>query len=273
MSWVRLVSNNQHWYEIKKIKDYLYLIRERLDEIDPRFYTTYSNLYLVLGSHSALLIDTGCGLFPLKPFVDDLIGDKALKVINSHSHFDHRGGNTEFETILIHEKEVGSISKPMDISFLQDSPKQIVEHFKNMNFVFQPADNIKALKEGNSIDLGDISIKIFHTPGHSPGSISILTNRNDLFTGDTAHYGAMYLSKNEIPTILMSILRLLELFEKDDKIEIFPSHEDFAVGKELLIDLYSSIQNIESLWGTKKRDDFLEGWVIEDSDFKYIIFE
>ena len=43
------MSNADVWYEIIKQKDYLYVIRERLDEIDPRFLTTYTNIYLILG--------------------------------------------------------------------------------------------------------------------------------------------------------------------------------------------------------------------------------
>ena len=45
--------DRHQWFEVIKLKDYLYVIRERLDEIDPRFYTTYDNLFLLLGSHSA----------------------------------------------------------------------------------------------------------------------------------------------------------------------------------------------------------------------------
>ncbi len=52
------MSKDNDWYEVIKQKDYLYLIRERLDEIDPRFLTTYTNIYLILGPEKALLIDT-----------------------------------------------------------------------------------------------------------------------------------------------------------------------------------------------------------------------
>ncbi|MHA1933366.1 MAG: MBL fold metallo-hydrolase, partial [Promethearchaeota archaeon] len=147
-------SNNQHWFEIIKHKDYLYIIRERLDEIDPRFITTYDNLFLILGSHSALLIDTGCGLFPLKPILNDIIKDKKLIVINTHSHWDHILGNAEFDEIIIHNEEMKSISIPTDVSFLQDSPKEIVKRFENQNYSIPPASNIKSIKDLEIIDLG-----------------------------------------------------------------------------------------------------------------------
>jgi len=76
-----MVASNQ-WFEVIKYKDYLYIIREKLDDIDPRFHSTYTNLYLLIGTNSALLIDTGAGLFPLKPIVDDIIDNRILKIIN-----------------------------------------------------------------------------------------------------------------------------------------------------------------------------------------------
>lgn len=265
-------SNSQQWFETIKHKEYLYVIRERLDEIDPRFYTTYINLYLIVGSHSALLIDTGSGLFPLKPIIKQLVNEKILKVINTHSHFDHIGGNHEFDKIYIHKKEHKLISKPHDITFLRDSSKEIVNIYEKNNFMIPPAKETQSVIDGEIIDLGDISVKIIHTPGHSRGSISLLTSKNDLFTGDTAHYGMMYLTKKTFPIILLSISKLIDLYKKSANIELYPSHEEFAVGKELLVDLSEGIKNIENIWGTKRRDDFLEAWIIEDENFKYAIF-
>lgn len=264
-------SNSKDWFEIIKYKDYLYVIRERLDEIDPRFYTSYTNLYLVVGSHSALLVDTGSGLFPLKPVISDLILDKRLIVINTHSHFDHIGGNHEFNKVHIHKKERRQISKPRDISFLQDSSKEIVKLYESKNYTLPPANNIQAVRDEEIIDLGEISVKIIHTPGHSLGSICLLTSRNELFSGDTAHYGTMYLIKMTFPIILSSISKLLDLFQESE-IEIYPSHEEFAVGKDLLIELFRGVKNIENIWDTKIRDDFLEAWVLSDENFKYAIF-
>jgi len=264
--------NSHQWFETIKHKDHLYVIRERLDEIDPRFYTTYTNLYLVIGSHSALLIDTGCGIFPLKPIINDLTVDKKLFVINTHSHFDHIGGNHEFDKVLIHKKELSLISKPRDISFLRDSSKEVIKRFKSSNYILLPIKAIQPVIDKEIIDLGDISIKVIHTPGHSPGCISLLTNKNELFTGDTAHYGMMYLTKKTFPIILSSISKLLDLYKKSGNIELYPSHEEFAVGKELLVDLSKGIKNIDNIWDTKIRDDFLEAWIIEDEIFKYAIF-
>ncbi|MHA1915884.1 MAG: MBL fold metallo-hydrolase [Promethearchaeota archaeon] len=260
------------WYEVIKRKDYLYVIRERLDEIDPRFYSTYLNLYLILGIHSALLIDTGSGLFPLKPIVDELISNRKLLVINTHSHFDHIGGNHEFNRIQIHGEEVEHVSRPFNVEFLKDSPKEIVKLYNSVNFTFQPAKQIISIKGGDIFDLGGITVRVIHTPGHSLGSISLLTNKNELFTGDTAHYGTMYLTKDYFPIFLSSLSKLMKLFEDNHYIEIYPSHEDFPVGKALLEDLYNGVENMNNIWDTKSKDDFLGAWILSDKNFKYAIF-
>ena len=266
------MSKDNDWYEVIKHKDYLCVIRERLDEIDPRFLTTYTNIYLIFGSEKALLIDTGSGLYSIKSVVNKLIEDRELLVVNTHSHFDHRGSNVEFESIYIHENEVRIASLPFDISMLKDSPKEIVQRYSTISFVYQPSNNVEPLVDGDRFELGDISIEVIHTPGHSMGSVSLLTSKGELFTGDTAHYGTMYLPKrSEFPIILKSISKLKELCDANVIQEIYPSHEQFAVGRELLDDLFDGITNIEDIWGTRVEDKFLQAWIIKDDNFKYII--
>ena len=266
------MSSSEDWYEVLEHKDYLYVIRERLDELDPRFYTAYVNIYLLLGDEKALLIDTGCGLFPLKTIVDKIIGTRKLLVVNSHFHFDHRGANDEFSEIYIHESEKNVVSLPLDMSYIKDSSKELVNQYSNKDFILKPSPIVNSLKEGDEFDLGGIKVKVFHTPGHSIGSISLLTDKGDLFTGDTAHYGAMYLpKKRQFSVILDSISKLLRLFDDLNVQEIYPSHEEYPVGKELLERLYEGITNIENIWDTKNKDRFLGAWILEDENFKYII--
>lgn len=266
------MSEANEWYEVIEHKNYLYVIRERLDEIDPRYYTKFTNMYLIIGDKKALLIDTGSGLFPLKPIVQNIIRNKQLIVLNTHSHFDHRGGNEEFDEVYIHEKELKNASMVFDVSILKDSPKSIVKLLNNKDFKYQPAKVLHAINDGDIIDLGGITIKVIHTPGHSIGSISLLSNKNELFTGDTAHYGAMYLPKRKyFPIILSSLEKLLTLTEKEENLEIYPSHERFAVGKMLLKSLKTGIMNIENIWETKEKDKFLHSWILDDGNFKYII--
>ena len=65
-------DNNQH-FKIVKHKDYLHVIQENISIVHSAYTNDPLNMYLILGNHSALLIDTGCGISPLKPIVDKLI--------------------------------------------------------------------------------------------------------------------------------------------------------------------------------------------------------
>jgi metal-dependent hydrolase (beta-lactamase superfamily II) len=55
--------------------------------------------YLIEGQESALLFDTGNGIADIAPVIESLT-NKPVSVLNSHSHYDHVGGNYAFEYIL-----------------------------------------------------------------------------------------------------------------------------------------------------------------------------
>ncbi|MHA1725266.1 MAG: MBL fold metallo-hydrolase, partial [Promethearchaeota archaeon] len=192
----------KNWYKVEPIKEDLIVIREQLDELDPRFHTHFTNLYLLLGSEKALLIDTGAGVFPLKPIVDELIGTRELMVLNTHGHWDHVGNNSQFEKVYIHEKEARLISTPINISNIADSEKTIAKIFKKNNYLLMPTKHVESLKDGDMIDLGNITLEVIHAPGHSPGCIVLSSNRKELFIGDIAHEGAVFLPKKKnFPTV------------------------------------------------------------------------
>lgn len=263
--------DNQH-FEISKHKDYLYVIKENISIVHPVYTNDPLNLYLLLGSHSSLLLDTGCGLYPLKPIVDELIGKRKLIVFNTHYHWDHPLGNVEFGEVYIHENEVDIVSKPYDVSYFKDSPNEIVKIYAEQKFLIPPAKTIKPLKDGDVFDLGEIEVKVIHCPGHSPGSICLLTSKGELFTSDVAYYGDQFLPKKEsFPEVLKTLSKLIDLYEGQKNLELYPSHRKYPCDKTLLTDLYKGIKNIENLWDNKKAFDFFEAWQIDDDKFRYYV--
>jgi glyoxylase-like metal-dependent hydrolase (beta-lactamase superfamily II) len=266
------MSNKSQHFEISEHKDYLYVIKENISIVHPVYRNDPLNLYLILGSHSALLLDTGCGLYHLKPIVDDLINKKNLFVLNTHTHWDHVLGNQEFGEVYVHENEANRVSIPYDLSFLRDSPCEIVKRYKEKNFSIPPARIIKKIKDGHEFNLGEISVKVIHTPGHSPGSICLLTNKGELFTSDVAYYGDTFLPKREMfPKVMETLSKLIKLCERQKISELYPSHQKYPCGKTLLTDLYNGIKNIDNIWYTKKPFDFFEAWQIDDDKFRYYI--
>ncbi len=112
-------------------------------------------------------------------------GDKGYTIqyiVNTHSHIDHIMGNRLMKDltdakIIIHEKEARSLvnQHPSMISSFGAQPSP-------------PADI--TVKDGDDIILGETSLKVIHTPGHSPGSISLYHN-GIVFTGYTLFVGAV----------------------------------------------------------------------------------
>lgn len=266
-----MISEQQH-FKVSKHKEYLYVIKENISVVHPVYTNDPLNLYLILGSHSALLVDTGCGLFPLKPLVESLIQNRKLIVINTHTHWDHILGNEEFGEVYVHENEAKMISKHYNVSYFKDSPNDIVKIYEEQNFLIPPAKVIKTLKDGDLFTLGEIDVKVLHCPGHSPGSICLLTSKGELFTSDVAYYGDQFLPRlDKFPQVLDTLSKLIKLCKNQGIVEIYPSHRQYPCDKTLLTDLYNGIENIENLWDTKKVFDFFEAWQIDDDKFRYYI--
>ncbi len=103
-------------------------------------------------------------------------------IVNTHSHIDHIMGNKFMKNltnakIIIHEKE--------SFNLINQSP-QMISMFKAEPS--PPADI--TVKDGDDIKIGETSLKVIHTPGHSPGSISLYHN-GIVFTGDTLFVGGV----------------------------------------------------------------------------------
>ncbi|MFW9819064.1 MAG: MBL fold metallo-hydrolase [Candidatus Thorarchaeota archaeon] len=266
-----MINDDQH-FTVSKHKEYLYVIKENISLIHPVYTNDPLNIYLLLGSHTALLLDTGCGLSPLKPIVDKLIEDRILLVFNTHSHWDHPLGNVEFEEVHIHENEVDIVSKPYDVSYFKDSPNEAVKVYAKQNFLIPPAEVIKPLKDGDLFDLGDIEVKVIHCPGHSPGSICLLTSNGELFTTDVAYYGDQFLPKREdFPEVLNTLSELIKLCQMEKNLELYPSHRNYPCDITLLTDLYRGVQSIENLWETRTPFEFFQAWQIDGEKFRFFV--
>ncbi|MFH0703176.1 MAG: MBL fold metallo-hydrolase [bacterium] len=102
---------------------------------------------------------------------------KIKYVLNTHGHLDHIAGDFDLQTkggakILIHKAD----------EFLVNSLK---EHLKTYGMPeYEPPKPDEFIEDGQEIKIGDLTIKVIHTPGHSPGSVCYLLN-NILFSGDT----------------------------------------------------------------------------------------
>ncbi len=85
------IDQDQDWFEVYRIADGVFAIYE-----PGQFEEVIS--FLITGNEKALLFDTGLGIGDMKRVVEQLT-DLEIVVLNSHTHYDHIGGNYQFETI------------------------------------------------------------------------------------------------------------------------------------------------------------------------------
>jgi len=82
----------EDWFAVRELEPGIHLVCE----------PPHVNSYLISGSAEAVLFDTGMGISDIKTIVCGLT-DLPIRVVNSHHHFDHIGGNQLFSGGAIHE--------------------------------------------------------------------------------------------------------------------------------------------------------------------------
>lgn len=127
-------------------------------------------------------------------------------IINTHGHPDHTCGNAALKRsfqvpICVHKD---------DAYMLGESGKETAHYF-GFDCTSPPADIL--LKDGEYINFGEVTLKVLHSPGHSPGSI-MLIGETEVFTGDTLFAGSIGRTDfpgSSYPQIQASLKKLLQL--------------------------------------------------------------
>ncbi len=168
----------------------------------------FTNCYLLTEAESGhcAIIDPGADYKRIKGLIDSKKLTPSF-IINTHGHPDHIMANSQFGLpVYIHKNDAGFLSAP------------------GRNLLIKDKDKIK---------LGNLTIEVIHTPGHTPGGISLFYN-GILFSGDTLFAGGV--GRTDLPggsmQQLMSSIKE-KLFKLPDDTKVYPGHgEETTIARE-----------------------------------------
>ncbi|WMJ86269.1 MBL fold metallo-hydrolase [Anaerocolumna sp. MB42-C2] len=224
----------KEWFTTEQLDENTYAISEY-------GHWEQAHSYLLMGSKLALLIDTGLGIGNIKKEVNKLT-DLPVKVVTTHAHWDHIGGHAYFDDIAVHKadavwlKDGLPIPKSVIIYNIISKPFKIPKpkEFQIENYEIYTGNPNSLLEDGDSIDLGNRSVTVIHTPGHSPGHICLWEkDRGYLFTGDLIYKGTLYAfypSTNPLQ-FKQSVDKISNL---DFVRRILPGHNEINIKPELI---------------------------------------
>lgn len=175
------------------------------------------NCYVVYDGDEAVIVDPGGASQEVLDFIDERnLTVKAI--VNTHGHADHIAGNAWFmektgAPLLIHiDEEAYLSSEELNLARLVRAEFPVVK-----------ADRL--LKDGDFIPVGDGKLEVLHTPGHSPGGISLYAP-GFVISGDTLFQGSVGrwdLPNGDRDVLQESVLRLARL--PLDTV-VYPGHGD-----------------------------------------------
>ncbi len=172
-------------HSITRLEPGLWRLEEPL--VCPMFRAAFVTL---CGRDADLQFDFGCGTAPLRPALP-LSGAPVIAVA-SHAHVDHIGGFHEFTDRRGHVAELaGFAGLPGITTFAAEFatwPGGAAPGLDLTGWTLHPAPLTMTLEEGDLIDLGDRVLTVLHLPGHSPGGIGLLDQKDGLFLSGDAIY-------------------------------------------------------------------------------------
>lgn len=166
-----------------------------------------TNCYLLEDedTRSAAIIDPGG---EARGILDQAKADgvQVKAILLTHSHYDHTGAVRELREAL---PGVPVYLHPADAAQLGTA-------------VMPPIGETRPYQEGDTVPVGNLTVQVLHTPGHTPGGVTLRVE-DVLFTGDTLFQGSM--GRTDLGgsyTEIMASLKRLGQLEGD--LQVLPGH-------------------------------------------------
>ncbi|MBC7189757.1 MBL fold metallo-hydrolase [Candidatus Aerophobetes bacterium] len=214
------------------------------------------HIYLIDGGEELALVDAGAGedvdklLFNIKK--EGFNPEKITKIILTHHHADHSGGCKKLKDItsakVYLHKEGRKIVEEGD----EEKMGLVIAKRSGLyspQYIFAPFRVDVELEDESIIKIGKLSLKAFHTPGHSKDSVCFLMDNGEqkmLFSGDVVFFegkiGLLNLAGSSLEDYRESFPKIASL-EID---ALFPGHGVFTVrdGKKHLDKAYISLKKL-----------------------------
>jgi len=240
------VRVSDDWFQVYKLENNVFAIYEPL-----QWQEVIS--YLILGTKKALLFDTGNGIGKISTVVNELTSLPVI-VLNSHTHFDHIGGNAEFKTVLAMDtdytrKNIGGYSN--DLVWEEVSEEALCgalpDRINPIEYHTPPFKVQKFIKGGYKIDLGGRVLEVLSTPGHTPDAISIFDPEMGLLWVGDIYYGGpiwLFAPETDMDAYYQSVKRLCNIVHRLNVLH--PGHNGPVAEPYSLCILMKALINIQS---------------------------
>ena len=148
------------------------------------------HMYLAIGRDTAALIDTGCGFGDLQAYVRRFT-DKPVIVLVTHGHLDHAMNTASFNAVYMSRLDIPVYLEHCQPEFRKSYVAQSPDYSEELlDSMVRPAstDHFFPVGDNMSFDLGDLHVRMFSCPGHTPGSLCALIEEDRiLITGDACN--------------------------------------------------------------------------------------
>jgi hydroxyacylglutathione hydrolase len=156
-------------------------------------------------------------------------------IINTHGHFDHVGANRKLKEVTGAKLVIHALDQPM-LEVLSETSAAFGLSVENS----PPPD--QTVKDGDTLQFGEITLTVLHTPGHTPGGISLHTD-GVVFVGDTLFAGSI--GRTDFPggdfdTLISSIRN--KLYPLGDQVIVYSGHgPETTIGREKRFNPFASM--------------------------------
>ncbi|MEO8028080.1 MAG: MBL fold metallo-hydrolase [Bryobacteraceae bacterium] len=219
------IASNDPWFEVYELSPGEYAIHE------PRQAERVFS-YLIIGTKTALLFDSGFGIGRIQDVVKQLT-PLPVMVLNSHTHYDHYAGNHSFDSVLAVDTDYtrknaeGKTNAVIAQTVLGPNLTcgALPNGVSTATYSVKPFRISRYVSDGEKIDLGGRTLEVVLTPGHTPDAVCLLDRaRRELFTGDTFYPGALWLwvPETDLDAYQRSIDKLARLSKDVDVLR--PAH-------------------------------------------------